>query len=138
MATLNKVFLIGNVTRDTELRVTPKGTAICQFGLAINRKYKDEAGDKKDDTTFVDIEAWGKTAELCSKYLTKGDPCFIEGRLRLDQWEDKQSGQKRSRLKVVADNIQFLGPRQQQQEPQPKPSEPQASSSAGVDTDIPF
>lgn len=109
MAQLNKVFLIGNLTRDPELRVTPKGTPICQFGLAINRQYKDESGATRDETTFVDIEAWGKQGELVSKYLTKGSPCFVEGRLRLDQWEDKQSGQKRSRLKVVLDNVQFLG-----------------------------
>lgn len=109
MAYLNKVLLIGNLTRDPELRVTPKGTPICQFGLAVNRQFKDESGATRDETTFVDIEAWGKQGELVSKYLTKGSPCFVEGRLRLDQWEDKQSGQKRSRLKVVLENVQFLG-----------------------------
>jgi single-strand DNA-binding protein len=109
MASLNKVFLIGNLTRDPELRVTPKGTAICQFGLAVNRQYKDDSGQTRDETTFVDIEAWGKQGELVSKYLTKGSPAMVEGRLRLDQWEDKTSGQKRSRLKVVLDNVQFLG-----------------------------
>jgi single-strand DNA-binding protein len=109
MAHLNKVFLIGNLTRDPELRVTPKGTPICQFGLAVNRQFKDESGATRDETTFVDIEAWGKQGELVSKYLTKGSPCFVEGRLRLDQWEDKTSGQKRSRLKIVLDNVQFLG-----------------------------
>ena len=109
MASLNKVFLIGNLTRDPELRVTPKGTAICQFGLAVNRQYKDDTGAMRDETTFVDIEAWGKQGELVAKYLTKGSPAFVEGRLRLDQWEDKTSGQKRSRLKIVLDNVQFLG-----------------------------
>ncbi|MFA5265200.1 MAG: single-stranded DNA-binding protein [Opitutaceae bacterium] len=109
MAHLNKVFLIGNLTRDPELRVTPKGTPICQFGLAVNRQFKDESGATRDETTFVDIEAWGKQGELVSKYLAKGSPCFVEGRLRLDQWEDKTSGQKRSRLKIVLDNVQFLG-----------------------------
>lgn len=108
MAYLNKVFLIGNLTRDPELRTTPKGTAIATFGLAVNRTYRDESGASRDETTFVDIEAWGKQAELVSKYLTKGSPCMIEGRLRLDSWEDKTSGQKRSRLKVVLDNVQFL------------------------------
>ena len=108
MAYLNKVFLIGNLTRDPELRVTPKGTAICSFGLAVNRQYRDESGTARDETTFVDIEAWGKQGELVSKYLTKGSPCMIEGRLRLDSWEDKTSGQKRHRLKVVLDNVQFL------------------------------
>ncbi len=108
MAYLNKVFLIGNLTRDPELRVTPKGTAICQFGLAVNRQFKDESGQNRDETTFIDIEAWGKQGELVSKYLTKGSPAMVEGRLKLDQWEDKQSGQKRSKLKVVLDNVQFL------------------------------
>lgn len=111
MAYLNKVFLIGNLTRDPELRVTPKGTAICQFGLAVNRQFKDESGATRDETTFIDIEAWGKQGELVAKYLTKGSPAMVEGRLKLDQWEDKQSGQKRSKLKVVLDNVQFLSSR---------------------------
>lgn len=111
MAYLNKVFLIGNLTRDPELRVTPKGTAICQFGLAVNRQFKDESGQTRDETAFIDIEAWGKQGELVSKYLTKGSPAMVEGRLKLDQWEDKQSGQKRSKLKVVLENVQFLSSR---------------------------
>ena len=111
MASLNKVFLIGNLTRDPELRVTPKGTAICQFGLAVNRQFKDESGQTRDETTFIDIEAWGKQGELVSKYLSKGSPAMVEGRLKLDQWEDKTSGQKRSKLKVVLDNVQFLSSR---------------------------
>jgi single-strand DNA-binding protein len=109
MASFNKVLLLGNLTRDPELRVTPKGTAICQFGLAVNRQFKDESGATRDETTFIDIEAWGKQGELVSKYLSKGSPCFIEGRLRMDTWEDKQSGLKRSRMKVVMENVQFLG-----------------------------
>lgn len=109
MASFNKVMLIGNLTRDPELRVTPKGTSICQFGLAVNRQFKDESGATRDETTFVDIEAWGKQGELVSKYLGKGSLCFVEGRLRFDQWDDKQSGQKRSKLKVVVENVQFLG-----------------------------
>ncbi len=108
MAYLNKVLLIGNLTRDPELRVTPKGTAICQFGLAVNRQYKDESGATRDETAFIDIEAWGKQGELVSKYLQKGSPAFIEGRLRFDSWEDKTSGQKRNKLKVVLENVQFL------------------------------
>ena len=111
MASLNKVFLIGNLTRDPELRVTPKGTSICQFGLAVNRQFKDESGAMRDETTFLDIEAWGKQGELVAKYLTKGSPCMVEGRLRLDQWDDKQTGQKRSRIKIVVENVQFLGGR---------------------------
>ncbi len=108
MAYLNKVFLIGNLTRDPELRVTPKGTAVCQFGLAVNRQYKDESGATRDETAFIDIEAWGKQGELVSKYLQKGSLAFIEGRLRFDSWEDKTSGQKRNKLKVVLENVQFL------------------------------
>ena len=111
MAYLNKVFLIGNLTRDPELRVTPKGTPICQFGIAVNRQFKDESGATRDETTFVDIEAWGKQGELVSKYLTKGSLAMVEGRLKLDQWDDKTSGQKRSKMKVVLDNVQFLSTR---------------------------
>jgi len=111
MANFNKVYLIGNLTRDPELRVTPKGTAICQFGLAVNRSFKDESGSTRDETTFVDIEAWGRQGETISKYCQRGRPLFVEGRLKLDQWEDKASGQKRSRLKVVLEGFQFLGGR---------------------------
>jgi single-strand DNA-binding protein len=109
MANVNKVILIGNLTRDPELRVTPKGTPLCSFGLAINRTFKDEAGQSRDETTFVDIDAWGKQGELIAKYCTKGRPLYVEGRLKFDQWEDKTSGQKRSKLKVVLENFQFLG-----------------------------
>tara|TARA_R110002050_G_scaffold74068_2_gene159061 strand:+ start:870 stop:1355 length:486 start_codon:yes stop_codon:yes gene_type:complete len=111
MANLNRVLLIGNLTRDPELRVTPKGTAICQFGLAVNRSYKDDSGSTKEETTFIDIEAWGRQGEVISKYCTKGRPLFVEGRLKLDQWEDKATGQKRSRMRVVLENFQFLGGR---------------------------
>lgn len=111
MASLNKVMLIGNLTRDPELRVTPKGTAICQFGIAVNRQYKDESGATRDDTTFVDIEAWGKTGENIAKYMVKGRPIFIEGRLKLDTWDDKTTGEKRSKMKVVCEMGQFLGGR---------------------------
>jgi len=109
MANLNKVMLIGNLTRDPELRVTPKGTAICTFSLAVNRKFKDESGGEREEVTYVDIEAWGKSGENISKYCTKGRPLFVEGRLRLDQWEDKNTKEKRSRMKVVCENFQFLG-----------------------------
>ena len=108
MANLNKVFLIGNLTRDPELRVTPKGTAVCSFGMAVNRVYRDEGGNTHEETTFVDIEAWGRQGETISKYLSKGRSVMIEGRLRFDSWESK-TGEKRSKLKVVADNFQFMG-----------------------------
>ena len=109
MANLNKVMLIGNLTRDPELRVTPKGTAICTFSIAVNRKFKDDSGGEREEVTYVDIEAWGKSGENISKYVTKGRPLFVEGRLRLDQWEDKTTKEKRSRMKVVLENFQFLG-----------------------------
>jgi single-strand DNA-binding protein len=108
MASFNKVILAGNLTRDPELRYTPKGTAICQIGLAINRTYNTDSGEKKEEVTFVDVEAWARTAEVIAQYLKKGRPILIEGRLKLDQWDDKQTGQKRSRLKVVCENFQFL------------------------------
>jgi single-strand DNA-binding protein len=111
MANFNKVYLMGNLTRDPEMRVTPKGTAICQFGLAVSRSWKDESGQTREEATFVDIEAWGKPGEIISKYCTKGRPLFVEGRLKFDQWEDKTSGQKRSKLKVVLENFQFIGGR---------------------------
>src|ERR1035437_8076493 len=109
MPSLNKVLLMGNLTRDPELRVTPKGTSVCQFSLAINRQFKMEAGESREEVIYVDIEAWGKSGENIAKYSTKGRPLFVEGRLRLDQWEDKTTKEKRSRMKVVCENFQFLG-----------------------------
>jgi len=104
-------MLMGNLTRDVELRVTPKGTAIGQFGLAINREWKDEGGQKREEVTFVDCEVWGKTAEIIAKYVTKGRPLFVSGRLKLDSWDDKTTGQKRSKMKIVVEQFQFLGGR---------------------------
>lgn len=109
MANLNKVMLIGNLTRDPELRVTQRGTGICTFALAMNRKFKDEAGGEREEVTFVDVEAWGKQGEVIAKWCSKGSPLFVEGRLRLDSWEDKNTKEKRSRMKVVLENFQFLG-----------------------------
>jgi single-strand DNA-binding protein len=108
MASYNKVILVGNLTRDPELRYTPKGTAIAKIGLAVNRVWTTEGGEKKEEVTFVDIEAFGRQAETIGQYLKKGRPVMVEGRLKLDQWEDKQSGQKRSKLGVVLENFQFL------------------------------
>jgi len=108
MANLNKVLLTGNLTRDVELRHTHGGTAVANFGLAVNRRWKDKkTGDGREETTFIDIEVWARMAELCAEYLSKGSPVFVEGRLKLDQWESKD-GQKRSKLRVVAENVQFL------------------------------
>jgi len=144
MANLNKVMLIGNLTRDPELRQTPKGTAVAQFGLAVNRNFRGEDGQSREETTFVDLEAWGKQAEVISKYLSKGRPVFIEGRLKLDQWEDKNGGGKRSKMRVVVENFQFLGSKQSEDgggpgEPAgpPRRSEEHAPSGS-VDDDVPF
>src|SRR3954470_7146606 len=109
MASYNKVILVGNLTRDPELRYTPKGMAIAKVGLAINRNWTSESGEKKEEVTFVDVDIFGRTAENVAQYMKRGRPILVEGRLRLDQWDDKQTGQKRSRLGVVAETVQFLG-----------------------------
>ncbi len=109
MASYNKVMLIGNLTRDPEVRFTPKGSAVCDIGLAVNRVYTSDSGEKVEEVTFVDVVLWAKMAELAGKYLHKGRPVFIEGRLQMDSWEDKQTGQKRTRMRVVGEQMQFLG-----------------------------
>jgi single-strand DNA-binding protein len=108
MASFNKVILAGNLTRDPELRYTPKGTAVARLGIACNRKWRSETGEMKEEVTFVDVDAFGKTAETIGQYLKKGRPILIEGRLRYDTWEDKQTKQKKSKLGVVLENFQFL------------------------------
>lgn len=108
MASFNRVFLLGNLTRDPELRYTPKGTAVVKLGLAVNRTWRDETGATKEEVTFVDVDAFGRQAETLSQYMRKGRPLFVEGRLRLDTWEDKQTNQKRSKLGVVLESFQFL------------------------------
>jgi len=113
MASLNKIFMIGNLTRDPELRYVPSGTPVATFGLAVNRTYVTQHGDKKDEVCFVRIVVFGKQAESCSQYLTKGRPVFVEGRLQYRAWE--QDGQKRSTLDIVADRVQFLGAPQAKQ-----------------------
>lgn len=107
-ASLNKVLLMGNLTRDPEVKYTPKGTAVCDLGLAINDSYKAQDGTIKETVTFVDVEVWGRTAENCKQYLSKGRPVFVEGQLKLDQWESPQ-GEKKSKMRVRADRVQFLG-----------------------------
>ncbi len=109
MANLNKVMLMGNLTRDIEIKVLPQGNqSVGNFGIAMNRKFKSASGEEREEVTFVDCEAWGRTAEIMKQYLSKGRPVFIEGRLKLDQWEDKE-GKKQSRLRVVVENFQFIG-----------------------------
>lgn len=104
-------MLIGNLTRDPEVRYTPKGTAVTDIGMAINRNYSTDDGDKREETTFVDITFWGRQAEVLGQYMKKGRPLYVEGRLQLDTWDDKNSGQKRSKLKVIGENFQFIGGR---------------------------
>lgn len=161
MPSLNKVLLMGNLTRDPELRVTPKGTPICQFSLAINRQFKMESGESREEVIYVDVEAWGKQGETISKYCTKGRPLFVEGRLRLDQWEDKNTKEKRSRMKVVLENFQFLGdsrgggsaggaggggggefdqsaPSPEKYSPAPRTGAPKPAAQENLDEDVPF
>ena len=150
MPNLNKVMLIGNVTRDPEVKYTPKGTAVAEVGLAISRTFTPEGGEKREETTFVDITFWGRQAEIVGEYAKKGKPIFVEGRLQLDSWEDKTSGQKRNKLRVVGEGLQLLGSRPvagggSDEESGPpaqkfsKPAEkPAAPASAPDDDDIPF
>jgi single-strand DNA-binding protein len=160
MANLNKVMLIGNLTRDPELRHTPKGTAVSELSMAINRVWNNDQGQKQEETTFVEVTLWGRQAELAQQYLTKGRPVYIEGRLQLDSWDDKETGKKRSKLRVIGENMQFLSsgtgagggnggggyserPQQSSAAPQQRSGPPQGASAAPADDfqeddDIPF
>lgn len=159
MASVNKVMLLGNLTRDPEIRYTPKGTAVTDLGMAVNRVRTGDNGERIEEVTYVDVTLWGRQAELAGQYLGKGRPVFIEGRLQLDQWDDKQSGQKRSRLRVVGENMQFLpagggggnypqgGSSEPDEEGQQQRPDPSSSSQGGAaasdsfdndDDDIPF
>lgn len=159
MANLNKVMLIGNLTRDPELRHTPSGKTVSEIGLAINRTWTNDQGQKQEDTTFVDVTLWGRQAEVVQQYVTKGSPIYIEGRLQLDSWDDKETGKKRSKLRVIAENFQFLSgkpgttgggsseyserPQASSSAPQQRSSPPQGASAAPADDfqeddDIPF
>src|SRR6185436_1963745 len=111
MANFNKVILAGNLTRDPELRYTPKGTAVARLGMAVNRTWKNEAGETKEEVTFVDVDSFGRQAEVIAQYVKKGRPLLVEGRLKLDQWEDKNTHQKQSKLKVVLESFSFLDSR---------------------------
>ena len=107
MATLNRVFLMGNLTRDPEVRYAPSGKAVSEMRMATNRKYKTSTGEERDETCYVNVVVWGRQAESCGQYLSKGSPVFVEGRLQYEEWE--KDGQKNSRLRVVADRVQFMG-----------------------------
>src|SRR5437868_15073475 len=111
MASFNKVILLGNLTRDPVVRYTPIGSAVCDLGIAINRQYTLDSGEKREEVTYVDVVLWSRLAEIAGEYLKKGRPIFIEGRLQLDTWDDKQSGQKRSKLRVIGETMQLLGGR---------------------------
>lgn len=112
MASFNKVILIGNLTRDPQVRYTTGGTAVTEIGMAVNRTWFDkQSNSKREEVTFVDVTLWGRQAEIAGEYLSKGRPVLIEGRLELDTWDDRESGQKRSKLKVVGENMQLLGGR---------------------------
>jgi single-strand DNA-binding protein len=111
MASFNKVILLGNLTRDPEVRYTPKGSAVCDLGIAVNRVYTTDSGEKREEVTYVDVVLWTRLAEIAGEYLKKGRPVFIEGRLQMDTWDDKQSGQKRTKLRVVGESMQLLGAR---------------------------
>lgn len=117
MASYNKVMLMGNLTRDPEVRYTPKGSAVADLAIAVNRVYTADNGEKREEVTYVDVVLWARLAELAGQYLKKGNPVFIEGRLQMDSWEDKQTGQKRSKIRVVGEVMQFLGGKRDGEEP---------------------
>ena len=149
MASFNKVILMGNLTRDPEMRVTPNGHSICKLGLAVSRTFSTRDGERREETAFVDIDAFGKQAEVIAKYMRKGRPIMVEGRLKLDQWESNE-GQKRSKLGVVLENFQFLGSRDDNQEGYESSSPPERGQSNttgtipadhnedALDQDVPF
>jgi single-strand DNA-binding protein len=148
MASFNKVILMGNLTRDPELRYTPKGSAVAEIGLAVNRTWKSETGEMKEEVTFVDVATYGRTAEVIAQYLKKGRPILIEGRLKLDSWEDKQTSQKRSKLRVVCESFHFVdSARAQEGAPPPRaaaapaasaPPTPVPGDDLPADDDVPF
>jgi len=147
MPNYNKVILMGNLTRDPEVRYTSSGTAIAKLGIAVNRYWRNQEGQQQEETTFVDVDAFGKQAETIGQYLKKGRPIMVEGRLKLDQWDDKQTGQKRSKLGVTLENFQFLDSRSEggdgggsggAQSSGGSPSSAQAGGGFAEDDDVPF
>lgn len=145
MANLNKVLLLGRLTRDPKNRYTPKGTAVADLSLAVNNRVPDGNGGYRDDPVFIDVTVWGRTAELAGQYLSKGRGCLVEGRLQMDSWEDKATGQKRSKLRVVGENLQFLPDGKRDADPRqasPREQRPQTANAPAEeyheDDDIPF
>ena len=140
MASFNRVMLMGNLTRNPELKYTPSGTAVTDLGLAVNESFKNKAGETVEQTCFVDVVVWGRQAETASEFLTKGSPAFIEGRLQFDQWEN-QEGEKRSKLRVRADRVQFLNSGQIITDPEPPESPDRGKDTpedSSLDDDVPF
>jgi single-strand DNA-binding protein len=135
MANYNKVLLMGNLTRDPELKRTSNDMAVAQVSIAVNRQYKDRNGEQVKETTFVDCEAWGRTAEVMAQYLSKGKPVFVEGRLKLDQWQDKD-GNNRSKLKVVIEKFEFIDSKGNQSTT--PPAQEQVTTAPPADDEIPF
>jgi single-strand DNA-binding protein len=152
MANFNKVILAGNLTRDPELRYTPKGTAVARFTLAINRTWKSESGESKEEVSFVDVDAWGRQGEVIAQYMKKGRPLLVEGRLKQDSWEDKNTKQKVSKLKVVLESFSFIdsnrGDGGNAEAPRSRPAPaapgsgaseaPESSTPPPEDDDVPF
>ncbi len=135
---LNKVLLGGRLTRDPEIRYSPKGAAICEFGVAVNRTWKSESGEKKEEVTFLDVTFFGKSGEAIAQYLKKGQPIFIEGRLNLAQWDDKQTGAKRSKVKVVGESFQFVGGKESGSSPRSAPPAQTTTAPEPEDQSVPF
>lgn len=145
MPNYNKVILMGNLTRDPETRVTPNGTTICKIGMAINRKWKDTNGVAKEEATYIDCDAFGRTAEILAKWTSKGNPVMVEGRLRNDQWDDKKTGEKRSKTSVTIESVQLISTpsdaRHGQTDTLPgqnAATERPTASEAHLDDDVPF
>jgi len=137
MANFNKVILAGNLTRDPELRYTPKGTAVAKFGMAINRTWKSETGEAKEEVTFVDVEAWERQAEVIAQYFKKGRPILVEGRLKLDQWEDKNTHQKQSKLRVRLESFSFIDSKPGDTSGAPAAARPATAPAAPADASAP-
>ena len=153
MASFNKVIIAGNLTRDPELRYTPKGSAVAGFSLAVNRTWKTESGETKEEVSFIEVEAWGRQGEVIAQYMRKGRPLLVEGRLKQDTWEDKDTHKKQSKLKVVLETFSFIDSKGQEggvassdapRRPAPaKPAAPGAPPAEGAengaeDDDVPF
>lgn len=137
-ASLNRVILVGNLTKDPELKFIPSGSAVCNLRMAMNRKWKSQSGEWKDEVTYVTVVVWGKSGEACGEYLKKGSPVLIEGRLQNRSWDDKETGQKRSVLEVVSERVQFLGGKSGSSQGSESEAPQEATPSNPGDDEIPF